>query len=428
MTDLQEPGVGGLLDPAAVDQPVNRPTRRAPGALNVSKLRDLLPVDGFKEYWYPALLDKKVSKRKPLLLKIAGEELVLFRDAKGEVVALTNRCVHRGGYMSEGSCEFTGTVSCPYHGWTFDGSGACVAVLGEGSSSRIPGMPKAVLRKYPTRTLKGLVFVWMGQSEPVPIEEDVPEQFFDDDSLIHFSITEWICNWRPAMENMVDAHVFFLHRNSMLVLRCTTKAMLAFLNLGPTRPKPQIINERSVTYARGRQPGLVPLEDASFQDSFPGVGGALWPQTKWRLRLSYVFNALERVRPMPPEPMVREQEWNGAHLPCTFQADFRRFIFTRMTVPVDAQRSRMIYAYTVRPETWLKRSLSHLGFKLYNNWDANYNFSRQDEDAITNLDYDGPEMLSSSDVFPLTVRRLLAESGRDNVLARQAAGVGEGDA
>ncbi|HLZ70355.1 MAG TPA: hypothetical protein VKV26_10660 [Dehalococcoidia bacterium] len=34
---------------------------------------------------------------------------------------------------------------------------------------------------FPTRTLKGIVFVWMGQDErePAPIEEDVPEEFFD---------------------------------------------------------------------------------------------------------------------------------------------------------------------------------------------------------------------------------------------------------
>ena len=37
----------------------------------------------------------------------------------------------------------------------------------EGPDSRMVGRLKA--RKFPTRTLKGVVFVWMGEGEPAPI-------------------------------------------------------------------------------------------------------------------------------------------------------------------------------------------------------------------------------------------------------------------
>ena len=108
-------------------------------------------------------------------LTLLGEELVFFRDTHGEVKALWNWCPHRGGSLKHGDCHFPGTISCPYHGITFDGEGNAVAVLSEGPDSRVPGKMKA--RNFPTRTLRGMVFVWMGERDPAPIEEDVPPEF-----------------------------------------------------------------------------------------------------------------------------------------------------------------------------------------------------------------------------------------------------------
>ncbi len=132
--------------------------------------RELVPADGLRDFWYPALQASKVG-RKPVRVKMLGEELCIFRERDGNVAALWDVCPHRGASLSEGDCHFKGTVACPYHGWVFDGAGECVSVLSEGPNSGIPGKVQA--RKYPTQTLKGMVFVWMGEDEPAPIEEDV---------------------------------------------------------------------------------------------------------------------------------------------------------------------------------------------------------------------------------------------------------------
>ena len=95
-----------------------------------SDLRQEIPALGLTEYWYPALLDKKVGK-KPVGRKIMGEELVFFRGKDGNVVALANACPHRGGSLAHGDCHYEGTVACPYHAWVFDEEGECVAVLTE---------------------------------------------------------------------------------------------------------------------------------------------------------------------------------------------------------------------------------------------------------------------------------------------------------
>ena len=60
----------------------------------------------------------------------------------------------------------------------------------------MPGKLRA--KSYPTATIKGVVFVWMGAGEPLPIEEHVPEEFFDDKALLFNWANTWPCNWRPA--------------------------------------------------------------------------------------------------------------------------------------------------------------------------------------------------------------------------------------
>ena len=84
--------------------------------------RQLAPPTGLRDFWYPALLDSKVG-RKPVSLRMLGEELCFFRDAQGNIAAIWDVCPHRGASLSEGDCHFKGTVACPYHGWVFDGEG-----------------------------------------------------------------------------------------------------------------------------------------------------------------------------------------------------------------------------------------------------------------------------------------------------------------
>src|SRR4051794_22723489 len=80
-------------------------------------LRRLIPKIGLKEYWYPAIPDNEVTTKKPVFLKIVGEDLCLFRGQSGKVAALANACPHRGAMLARGDCVFPGTITCFYHGF-----------------------------------------------------------------------------------------------------------------------------------------------------------------------------------------------------------------------------------------------------------------------------------------------------------------------
>src|ERR1044071_3076049 len=119
--------------------------------------RDQLPALGFRNYWYPAIEAKSV-RRKPVQVKLLGDDVALFRNpATGKIHAFADRCPHRGALLSHGRIYYPGTLSCPYHGWTFDTAGKLVAVLSEGPSCPMVG--KIQLRVYPTEELRGLVWI-----------------------------------------------------------------------------------------------------------------------------------------------------------------------------------------------------------------------------------------------------------------------------
>jgi phenylpropionate dioxygenase-like ring-hydroxylating dioxygenase large terminal subunit len=106
-------------------------------------------------YWYVACLSADL-KTGPVPRTVLGTPLALFRDAAGRAVALLDRCPHRNVPLSLGRTR-DGCVECRYHGWRFDGEGACRAVPG------LDGEPDRRGRRttaFATAEQDGLVWVW----------------------------------------------------------------------------------------------------------------------------------------------------------------------------------------------------------------------------------------------------------------------------
>ena len=65
------------------------------------------------------------------VLQYDGGNIALFRPAADRVFALTDRCPHRGGPLSQGIVSGD-TVTCPLHGWNIrlDSGQACAPDVG----------------------------------------------------------------------------------------------------------------------------------------------------------------------------------------------------------------------------------------------------------------------------------------------------------
>jgi vanillate O-demethylase monooxygenase subunit len=91
---------------------------------------------------------------------ICGSPVVFYRDRAGEVVALADRCVHRRFPLSQSS-RVGDTIVCGYHGFTYDRTGACVAVPGQ---ARIPRTAR--VKAYPVAEQDSFVWIWIGDGVP----------------------------------------------------------------------------------------------------------------------------------------------------------------------------------------------------------------------------------------------------------------------
>src|SRR5215207_1592512 len=69
------------------------------------------------EEWTPALRESDLPEGESRYAEVAGVGVLVARHG-GQVYALSNRCVHRGGPLDEGELH-DGCVTCPLHGSTF---------------------------------------------------------------------------------------------------------------------------------------------------------------------------------------------------------------------------------------------------------------------------------------------------------------------
>ena len=392
-------------------------------------IRPLIPKLGLRNYWYPGIVARKIPKRHPVQVKMLGEELCFFRGAQGQAVAIRDICPHRGARPSEGTCHWKGTVTCPYHGWTFDEHGKNVAVLSEGPDSKICGKPGTEATVFPTRELKGVVFVWIGDQEPAPIEEDVPEEFFDPRAYLFFNDgVYWKTNWAVALENFFDAHVSYLHRdNVQQVLKSPTPIARA-------SPDGIRVVFTGNGFRFGRQSDAFVLSNPKpppIQDVYPS--GWKWPKHRFRRWWTWLFAPLFLLTWVTvPAPVDPERWGSGLKLPGMTRVGADPSIrglgklrvgsgtfvgrMSRQVVAVEPWLTRVWYFHYTRPRNLLTRAWHRLIYWSVYRWINEHNFSEQDGSVMPNQIWDAPEMLSATDSGVLQWRRLAVTKhfgGRD---------------
>jgi phenylpropionate dioxygenase-like ring-hydroxylating dioxygenase large terminal subunit len=164
--------------------------------------------EGFAHVWTPVTTADALGDR-PLAVTVAGEKLALFRDGRGGVGALVDRCPHRGVALSLGTVTPAGCLACPFHGWEFDAAGQNVHVPFTPDAKREQLGAVAV----PARELGGLLWVYTAPGATAPTEPSPPVSLTRTDLGHTYTVAEWATHWTRAMENMLDSpHVPFVHR------------------------------------------------------------------------------------------------------------------------------------------------------------------------------------------------------------------------
>jgi len=165
---------------------------------------------GVLGYWYPVLPGYRVTDA-PTGITRLGQQLVVWRSEDGQVHALEDRCPHRGARLSLG-WNLGDRIACWYHGVQVDGTGKVVDVPAVGEC---PLKVRGEVRSYPITESNGAIFVYFAAGdEQVPTLE-LPEELTSDDYPSFLSTAHWKCNYRYAIDNVMDPmHGAYLHAAS----------------------------------------------------------------------------------------------------------------------------------------------------------------------------------------------------------------------
>lgn len=170
--------------------------------------------EGFARHWTPLRFSDEVKSKTLVACRLAGEKVVLFRDADGRARAFIDRCPHRGVELSLGRITRDGCVECPFHGWRF---------AADGTNTRIPwsAAPTARPERFaatslPCRELGGMVWVYTSTVDEPPEDPAVPDALIGDGVARFRHAEDWDTHWTRAMENMLDSpHLPFVHRRTI---------------------------------------------------------------------------------------------------------------------------------------------------------------------------------------------------------------------
>lgn len=165
-----------------------------------------------KNFWYACEFSSAVTK-KPKQIVMLNQRFVLYRNSQGQVVALKDRCPHRGAALSLGWVEDS-CIRCPYHGWKFQADGRCIDI--PANAPEVPIPKRAYVETYPIKENYGFIWLFYGdlpEAERSPLPT-LPEYIFSDLHPVEYECAE-DANYARVMEvNMDFAHAIAIHKKS----------------------------------------------------------------------------------------------------------------------------------------------------------------------------------------------------------------------
>lgn len=162
-------------------------------AWQMDSSKALIPVMRILDHWHPVLASKDL-KTTPVEVTLAGQPLVLFRNAQGMVGAVRSRCPHRGMNLSRGEIHQDWLV-CPYHGWRFDAQG-------QGNSPCNPTL-KVSTEAFDVR--EACQYIWLTRRDS---QAPFPDFELPDYRIIGIHARRIQTPLEPVMDNFLEVEHF----------------------------------------------------------------------------------------------------------------------------------------------------------------------------------------------------------------------------
>jgi nitrite reductase/ring-hydroxylating ferredoxin subunit len=277
-----------------------------------------------RRFWQPVAYTEDVTDL-PLKLRILDEDLILFRNGRGEYGLVEQRCSHRGASLEYGVISDEG-IRCAYHGFHYAPDGT---ILATGSGAPMANAGKLCHGAYPLFIFHELIFAYMGPPDKKP-----PFPMLDLYDNPHITVepgpgrvSYTKCNWLQMHENAMDpVHTYWLHT-------ITTGTQRGFSdNLGAVPVMQWMPSETGMYYVASRRVGdlvwvrvvdcfmpnyglIPPPEQSATKENisqYARVSTWVVPLDDHNLKRMYLlFN--DKRDPIPPELYKRVFKWERTY-------------------------------------------------------------------------------------------------------------------
>ncbi|NEP62701.1 MAG: aromatic ring-hydroxylating dioxygenase subunit alpha [Symploca sp. SIO2G7] len=202
--------------------PVSSPSRKSLASLEAVRRAPINP-----NHWYVVAQSSELTDS-PLGIVLWHRPIVLYRERDRTVRALEDRCPHRQVRLSHGQMQGN-QLECIYHGWQFNGTGACVEVPYLNNHQKLPSCR---LRTYPVREQDGFIWLFPGDSD---LSDTVPllglPEWDHLNYIASYTVIDTQAHFSFLIENLMDMYHGRLHDD----LQAWANPMLQDIDTSPTR-------------------------------------------------------------------------------------------------------------------------------------------------------------------------------------------------
>ncbi|MGK7926193.1 MAG: Rieske 2Fe-2S domain-containing protein [Spirulina sp.] len=161
-----------------------------------------------RDCWYVVASSTEVRDR-PLSVMLWKQAIVLYRDRKGTVIALEDRCPHRQVRLSSGKI-IDDRLECSYHGWQFNREGKCDRVPYLADNQKLP---TCKIRTFPVQERDGFIWLFPGEGNPDAIAPLGVPEWEHLNYIATVSTIDCQGHYSFLIENLMDMYHGHLHDN-----------------------------------------------------------------------------------------------------------------------------------------------------------------------------------------------------------------------
>ena len=176
----------------------------------------------FEATWNFVGLESQLPRANDYLTTTIGRApVVVMRDADGTLGCFLNSCRHKGAMVFHTATGNAAHASCPYHGWTYDTGGRCIAITSHRQGNYTQAFQEAdhnLARVAKFDSYRGLLFASLSADVP-PLGEYlgdarraidlVVDQSPDGIELVPGAVSfTYNANWKFQLENSSDTYHF----------------------------------------------------------------------------------------------------------------------------------------------------------------------------------------------------------------------------